>query len=280
MLVQLMHQSHVAVVFTNMKAGIEASLRANLVITDKDIVLPLLDDALEWCEEHILSKLGTVAHITPNNRSTKTRSGEVRDLSYYTQATTRRLFSSDSKHDLLSAELLSAHDADESATLLGQVEALKGILRDYLGDEHAQPAALDGAVLSRYFERNVVHNDTLIFDIRGPSNHVYFVEEGEIELVKVSTVNTVGSAAGTGSPEFIELIERVNKINSGGIFGESDFFLNALHGVRAFTIKRCVYWTLSRECFKDMESEHPQLCLLIQHLLLKSLAINTQNKNQ
>jgi len=277
MLVQLMHQSQVVVVFTNMKPKIEASLRANLVITDKDIVLPLLDDALEWCEEHILSKMSTVAHITPNNRSTKTRSGEVRDLSYYTQAATRRLFSSDSKNDLLSPDLLGTNDADEGARL--QVEALQGILRDYLGDESKQPELdMDSAVLLRYFERNVVHNDTLVFDIRGPSNHVYFLEEGEIELVKVSTVNTAAAAADSASACFVELIERVNKVNSGGIFGESDFFLSSLHSVRAFTIKSSVYWTLSRECFRDMEREHPQLCLLIQRLLLKSLAISTQYK--
>jgi hypothetical protein len=272
MLVQLMHQSQVVVVFTNMRKQIEESLRANLVITDRDIVIPLLDDALEWCEEHILSKLGTVAHITPNNRSTKTRSGEVRDLNYYKEATTRRLFSSESKNDLLSAELQGG--SDESAVALEQIGALKGILRDYLGVEGE---VLDSSVLLCYFDRNVVHNDTLVFDIEGASDHVYFVEEGEIELVKV---NTVASAAGPAAAPFIELIERVNKINTGGIFGESDFFLNSLHSVRAFTIKSCVYWTLSRESFMAMEGQHPQLCLLIQRLLLKSLAMTTCNKSQ
>ena len=272
MLVQLMHQSQVVVVFTNMRKQIEESLRANLVITDRDIVIPLLDDALEWCEEHILSKLGTVAHITPNNRSTKARNGEVRDLSYYKEATTRRLFSSESKNDLLSAELQG--ESDESAVALEQIGALNGILRDYLGVEGE---VLDSSVLLCYFDRNVVHNDTLVFDIEGASDHVYFVEEGEIELVKV---NTVASAAGPAAAPFIELIERVNKINTGGIFGESDFFLNSLHSVRAFTIKSCVYWTLSRESFMAMEGQHPQLCLLIQRLLLKSLAMTTCNKSQ
>jgi len=272
MLVQLMHQSHVVVVFTNMRKQIEESLRANQVITDRDIVIPLLDDALEWCEEHILSKLGTVAHITPNNRSTKARNGEVRDLSYYKEATTRRLFSSESKNDLLSAELQGG--SDESAVALEQIDALKGILRDYLGVEGE---VLDSSELLCYFDRNVVHNDTLVFDIEGASDHVYFVEEGEIELVKV---NTVASAAGPAAATFIELIERVNKINSGGIFGESDFFLNSLHSERAFTIKSCVYWTLSRESFVAMERQHPQLCLLIQRLLLKSLAMTTCNKSQ
>jgi hypothetical protein len=35
----------------------------------------------------------------------------------------------------------------------------------------------------------------------------------------------------------------------------------------------CVLWTLDREQYALMEVESPQLCLLIQHSLLKSLAI-------
>lgn len=35
----------------------------------------------------------------------------------------------------------------------------------------------------------------------------------------------------------------------------------------------CVLWTLDREQYARMEVEAPQLCLLIQHSVLKSLAI-------
>jgi hypothetical protein len=83
MLVQLMRTSNVTVVFTNLSSEIEGLtqpafnttiqtliakcyihssstfnfvglMRAHKVIVDDDIVIPQLDDALEWCEEQIL----------------------------------------------------------------------------------------------------------------------------------------------------------------------------------------------------------------------------------
>lgn len=35
----------------------------------------------------------------------------------------------------------------------------------------------------------------------------------------------------------------------------------------------CVCWTLSRSSYAAMEVAHPRLCMLLQHTLLKSLAI-------
>jgi hypothetical protein len=54
MLVQLMRSANVTVVFANMAANLEALFRAHKVIGAQDIVIPLLDDALEWCEENVL----------------------------------------------------------------------------------------------------------------------------------------------------------------------------------------------------------------------------------
>lgn len=56
MLVQLMRSARVTVVFANMRPHLEALFRAHRVIGTNDIVIPLLDDALEWCEEQVLSK--------------------------------------------------------------------------------------------------------------------------------------------------------------------------------------------------------------------------------
>lgn len=54
MMVQLMHSANVTVVFTNMSASLEALFRVHKVIGAQDVVIPLLDDALEWCEEQVL----------------------------------------------------------------------------------------------------------------------------------------------------------------------------------------------------------------------------------
>jgi hypothetical protein len=46
-----------------------------------------------------------------------------------------------------------------------------------------------------------------------------------------------------------------------------------LYSAQAHSMVDCVLWTLDREQYALMEVESPQLCLLIQHSLLKSLAI-------
>lgn len=55
MLVQLMRASQVIVVFAHMSKEIEIMLRNQRVIIDTDIVIPHLDDALEWCEDRVLN---------------------------------------------------------------------------------------------------------------------------------------------------------------------------------------------------------------------------------
>jgi hypothetical protein len=56
MLVQLMRTAKVKVVFANMSMQMESLFRAHKVITADDVVIPELDDALEWCEEQVLSR--------------------------------------------------------------------------------------------------------------------------------------------------------------------------------------------------------------------------------
>lgn len=46
-----------------------------------------------------------------------------------------------------------------------------------------------------------------------------------------------------------------------------------MHSVQAHTMAHSVFWTLDREQYSSMEVTEPSLCLLIQHSLLKSLAI-------
>jgi len=126
---------------------------------------------------------------------------------------------------------------------------------------------------------------------------VFFLEEGEIELLAVSvsaaapgtgtgTGTGAGSAGdegegegeeGDGAGQGSQVVERVNKISGGGIFGESAFFLGAAQSLRALTLSPCAVWSLSREAFARMELQQPRLCLLVQHSLVKSLAISAES---
>lgn len=83
----------------------------------------------------------------------------------------------------------------------------------------------------------------------------------------------VSSNAGLNVGNHNAGVVRVNKVSSGGVFGESDFFLGRNHSVRAYSVSDCVCWTLDKEKFAAMEINHPQLCMLIQFTLLKSLSI-------
>jgi len=56
MLTQLMKAAHVTVIFTSMSEEVEMLFRAHAVINALTVVIPYLDDALEWCEEQILLK--------------------------------------------------------------------------------------------------------------------------------------------------------------------------------------------------------------------------------
>jgi MFS superfamily sulfate permease-like transporter len=285
MLVQLMAKANVVVVFTNMKSEIERRLRAAEVINDNDIVIPLLDDALEWCEEHIITKYGdgssrrtygSPIHNNNNNGGGDLGQNQSKfpnlDVSYYADAFNRRRSTSISRFDLANDLMINQEDYTND---MEYIKDLKKILEDYLGKVHndTRNNSLSNHILSKYFDRNVVPNDHIVFDIRQASSCVYFLQNGEIELVKISTVtNELDRDINE------ECIERVNKINSGGIFGEAEFILNGLHSTRALTLNRnCIFWTLSRNNMRIMEVEHPQLCMLVQHILLKSISISVHN---
>ena len=273
MLVQLMRTANVVVVFTGLSTHIEDILRVNDVITSEDIVIPLLDDALEWCEERMLLKHNS---NTSSKENIVEGRGQLRDPSYYASASNRRLKSIDNLNNLNTRDSLLSMSKGGDNEVLQHVGALRHILEDYLGvvnDRDNVKHSLSSSVLAKYFDRNVVNDGAVVFDIRQSADYVYFLEDGEIELVKIN--RTVAESDGKNS----EIIERANKINTGGIFGEAEFFLNALHSVRALAVRHSTFWTLSHANFRLMELENPQLCLLIQHLLIKSLCVGSTTVN-
>lgn len=95
---------------------------------------------------------------------------------------------------------------------------------------------LDPVTLGMYFKRENVSAGEIVFDVGHRAHKVYFIEEGSVEILlvpeapatpKAIAVNggVKGAGTGTGS-EGGQRAERVNKISSGGIFGEAAFFMD------------------------------------------------------
>lgn len=144
--------------------------------------------------------------------------------------------------------------------------ALRHILIDYLGLDLSNPSnrfrqLLESSVLTKFFTREQVKTGEIIFDIDTPATKVFFIETGTVELVSLNV-------------ESSSEVVRVNKASHGGVFGEADFILGKLRTVRAYSVSDCTFWILDREHFAAMEVQQPQLCMLIQYALLRSLALS------
>jgi CRP-like cAMP-binding protein len=100
---------------------------------------------------------------------------------------------------------------------------------------------------------------------------IYFLSSGAVEIVALSAAAS-SSITTVSSANALDVV-RVHKVTRGGVFGESDFFLARCHSVRAYSTSLTQCFSLNRKRFAEMEREKPQLCMLIQHTLLKSLSI-------
>jgi hypothetical protein len=92
---------------------------------------------------------------------------------------------------------------------------------------------LDLTILTQYFSYEVFPSYYLIYDIDNLAEKVYFIEKGSVELVTMSpdmleSDQPLDSTANSVNPNN-NRVKRVNKVLSGGIFGESDFFLGKNH---------------------------------------------------
>lgn len=99
-------------------------------------------------------------------------------------------------------------------------------------------SVLDPVTLGMYFKRENVSAGEIVFDVGHRAHKVYFIEEGSVEILLVpeapATPKAIGvssgvsggaKGAGIGSGGG-QRAERVNKISSGGIFGEAAFFMD------------------------------------------------------
>eukprot|EP01034_Spumella_vulgaris_P025301 gene25301-31741_t len=340
MLVQLMKRSGVTVVFAHMSYSIESMLRNQRVIKEGDIVIPSLDDALEWCEEQVLHgfithsspmrsefmdlkrnpSYYTMAHKQRQEQSTlRARSDSVdasgsdEGLSGFSGGLTGSFYKGGSSSQGIGTMASSEEGAGRASELVlslpvnayaasaqpQSANSLRKILADYLETDAGSHPLIDGLLTSelllKYF-RYVSYTDReLVFDVEDDADQVYFIEKGMVEIVTLSpTVADAPQTPTTGDTPRIQhntrinsrsvlvppvvdshRVQRVNKVSAGGAFGEADFFLGRKHSVRAYTLTACDCWLLNREGYANMEVQHPTLCLLIQHTLLKSLSISS-----
>jgi hypothetical protein len=98
---------------------------------------------------------------------------------------------------------------------------------------------LDLTILTQYFSYEVFPSYYLIYDIDNLAEKVYFIEKGSVELVTMSpdmleSEPPLDSTA-DGLSSNNNRVKRVNKVLSGGIFGESDFFLGKNHRLISFS---------------------------------------------
>jgi CRP-like cAMP-binding protein len=164
--------------------------------------------------------------------------------------------------------------------------ALRKIFEDHLEltvkDDRRVAKLLTPCLLSLYFVRSHVPASATLFDLSERADHIYFLEDGEVELVSVTTTTTnsnlprrQGVDNNVEGEADVAQVERVNKAGAGSIFGEATFFLGACQCLKAITLSNCSIWSLSREDLARMEINDPSLCMLCQLVLLKSMSINS-----
>jgi hypothetical protein len=73
-------------------------------------------------------------------------------------------------------------------------------------------------------------------------------------------------------------VERAHKVRSGGIFGELEFFMNTIHSVRSLAVRKSVVWGISQSSYKLMEVENPTLCIKLQNLIIRNVAVGINHK--
>ncbi|CAM9577827.1 unnamed protein product [Phaeothamnion confervicola] len=86
------------------------------------------------------------------------------------------------------------------------------------------------------------------------------------------TASRAVSASGSAEEE-AEEEPRLAKVSAGGSFGELGFFLKRPQPFRAVATEDCALYTLERRAMARMQAENPELCILVQKAVLKSLCL-------
>lgn len=126
-----------------------------------------------------------------------------------------------------------------------------------------------GAVLARFFEAREFHAGQTLFRAGEASNHLYFIRKGVVEL------QVPAPAALATEPGAPRRPHRLMKVSDGGSVGELGFFLKRPQAFSAVAITRCLTYALSRPSLLALAQARPQMCLLLQQAVIKSLSLSS-----
>eukprot|EP01041_Mallomonas_annulata_P006865 gene6865-13910_t len=321
MLIQLKRAAGIAVVFACVPPEVERLLRSHGVLRASDPIKPRLDDALEWCEDQILTKAkDAVPDVSESSQSLlQTPSGEMTNSSNILRNSSKGVSYISPRPPRTSQHPLPGHRSSVTSTtstatssFSSSISSLQRILLNYLeididdNSESSQKSLrlilshMKTEALLRYFVKDSADTGQILYDRGQVAEKVYFIESGAVELINLPipmypNPDLGDNHAHHGHPHLHRILHhlhsqppsvpdqvdvhyvlgsRVNKVLAGGVFGESSFFLDKPHSMRAIPSTQCVLWTLNKNSLARMNSENPQLCILIQHLLLKSMALS------
>ncbi|KAG5191778.1 hypothetical protein JKP88DRAFT_352139 [Tribonema minus] len=220
----------------------------------------------------------------------------LRDVEYYSHAVAMRASNASERGSLgaVSSSVgggggggiggrLAQHETDAAAAAAAVAPVMGGevpgslcaILEDYLEVDQPQERARNRELLQRcmqYFREEVIPKDTELFNEADGSTKLRFIKAGAVELQMVTLNSDDTAAAGAAARGELHR-HRLMKVSAGGTFGEVGFFLRRAQPFRAIALERCIVFTLSRPAMDRMQRESPELCVLVQKAVLKSLCL-------
>jgi len=268
MLKQTLQSKGIALVFASLNSQTLHLFKIHMVIGEEDKVFPTVDKALEWIEEQTLE-----AESLSSNTFIK-QSYQLRKR-YGTRSDLQQSNSPAPNVGLL-AETEFLRCAKNECTGL----RLSAILRDYLEFDQFEDACLplskllEDRRLEEFFESELVGSGHVLIEAKSTASAIRFISHGLVELQIPPNSN---------EENHLSKHRRLQKISAGGVFGEIGFFLKVPQYFRAVALSDTHMWRLSRLSFAQMQEKEPQLCVLVQNALLRSLCLqgsSTLNSQQ
>lgn len=176
---------------------------------------------LEWCEDQILA--GGRRDSLAGNASPRRTRRKSRGVDMGRHAVDEEVPSLSGLRRILREHLeIEEQEEEEDEDGVAEGKNSNDEIRnedDVAGDTAEQHrlsphSLLNSLSLGEYFKRQEAVEGELVFDVGQRANKVYFIESGCVEIL----------VADEGLKQ--KRPQRVNKISTGGIFGEAAFFLD------------------------------------------------------
>ena len=113
------------------------------------------------------------------------------------------------------------------------------------------------AAMNQYVTEGKYETGHELFHIGDPSDELFILKKGKISLETSASENR----------HFLEF-------GPGGVFGETDFYLNRPRSFNAIVSDNCEVWIITREQFDRMVGAAPSLAICLQLLVLRSSSLS------